>query len=648
MHYDVVSNGVLWFLFHDLFDRIRRPAFDHRFREAWDAYRDGQRGVRRRDRRSRGRAATSCSSTTTSSRSTGARLRELRPDLRIVHFTHTPFCGPDDLRVLPTYAAEDLCAALATHPGRLPHRSAGRASYHQSARDVLGRRRDDRADVRREPRPRRRRARRGRRRATKRAPRPNALDDAVGDRLVIARSDRIEPSKNIVRGFLAYDRLLEARPGLRGRVVFVAMLYPSRQTLPEYLAYANEIEQVVARVNDRWATRDWTPIVLDERDDFPRSIAAMQRYDVLLVNPIKDGLNLVAKEGPAVNRRDGLLCLSREAGAYEELRGAAIPVHPVRPRGRGGRARPRARDAARRTRRRSRSGCATLATARTPSDWVADLVAHASVTRRRYAPARFATATSSSASPVGPSTRTVDRGRAAPRASRATARRSGPRASSRPSAAARASASNAGRSPVSSPANAPTAKPVDQRVDRRALVDRDRRPQLDREARAPLREAVPAREVGRDARAPRRRGRDAVRQCNVTLDARLALDDHAREPRVGLVGRAPRPRRANGTTRGSTCRSPSTIELHPVRARRAPARAPGAGARGTPPAGRSRSRPARPGRPAARARRSRPAAPRRRRDDRRSARGSRRSRRGSRSPTAARRARRSLRRRRAQ
>ena len=150
----------------------------------------------------------------------------------------------------------------------------------------------------------------------------------VGDRLVIARSDRIEPSKNIVRGFLAYDRLLEARPGLRGRVVFVAMLYPSRQTLPEYLAYANEIEQVVARVNDRWATRDWTPILLDERDDFPRSIAAMQRYDVLLVNPIKDGLNLVAKEGPAVNRRDGLLCLSREAGAWEELRGAAIPMHP--------------------------------------------------------------------------------------------------------------------------------------------------------------------------------------------------------------------------------------------------------------------------------------------------------------------------------
>jgi trehalose 6-phosphate synthase len=202
------------------------------------------------------------------------------------------------------------------------------------------------------------------------------LDDAVGDRLVIVRSDRIEPSKNIVRGFLAYDRLLAARPGLRGRVVFVAMLYPSRQTLPEYLAYANEIEQTVARVNDRWATRDWTPILLDERDDFPRSIAAMQRYDVLLVNPIKDGLNLVAKEGPAINRRDGLLCLSREAGAWEELRTAAIPVHPYDLDDAA-----HALDQALATPLDERATAAaklrSLATARTPSNWAADLVAHA-------------------------------------------------------------------------------------------------------------------------------------------------------------------------------------------------------------------------------------------------------------------------------
>ena len=347
MHYDVVSNSVLWFLFHDLFDRIRRPRFDQHFREAWDAYRT----VNDAFAEATADAAADDDVVLVNDYQlslVGARLRELRPDLRIAHFTHTPFCGPDDMRILPSYAAEDLCSALARNAAGF-HTARWARAYHQSARDVLGRRApigptfaaslgidvdalNEVAD------------------GAEAHAAANVLDDLVGDRLVVARSDRIEPSKNIVRGFLAYDRLLEGRPGLRGRIVFVAMLYPSRQTLPEYLAYANEIEQVVARVNDRWATRDWTPILLDEHDDFPRSIAAMQRYDVLVVNPIKDGLNLVAKEGPAVNRRDGLLCLSREAGAYEELRTAAIRDPSVRPRRRGGRARPRARDTARRTR----------------------------------------------------------------------------------------------------------------------------------------------------------------------------------------------------------------------------------------------------------------------------------------------------------
>jgi trehalose 6-phosphate synthase len=374
MHYDVVSNSILWFLFHDLFDRIRRPRFDHHFREAWDAYRE----VNAAFARVTAEAAPEGDIVLVNDYQlslTGARLRELRPDLRIAHFTHTPFCGPDDLRVLPDYAAKDLCSALASvaagfHTKRWAH------AYHQSARDVLGRRAPiaptfsaslgpDVAALDAV-------AAGGEARAA-----AIALDEAVGDRLVIARSDRIEPSKNIVRGFLAYDHLLEARPGLHGRVVFVAMLYPSRQTLPEYLAYTNEIEQVVARVNDRWATRDWTPILLDERDDFPRSIAAMQRYDVLLVNPIKDGLNLVAKEGPAVNQRDGLLCLSREAGAYEELRAAAIPVHPYDLEDAA-----RALDRALTTPLDERAEIAkrlrAAAIARTPADWIADLVANAS------------------------------------------------------------------------------------------------------------------------------------------------------------------------------------------------------------------------------------------------------------------------------
>jgi len=373
MHYDVVSNSVLWFLFHDLFDRARRPRFDRHFHEAWEAY----RRVNFVFAEAAADAASDRDIVLVNDYQlslTGARLRELRPDLRIVHFTHTPFCSADQFRALPTEPARELCAALADNPAGF-HTERWARIYADSARDVLG------ADAAIAPTF-----------AASLGPdvdallavadgadahdAARALDDAVGDRLVIARSDRIEPSKNIVRGFLAYDRLLEARPGLRGRVVFVAMLYGSRQTLPEYLAYANEVEQTVARVNDRWATRAWTPILLDERDDFPRSIAAMQRYDVLVVNPIKDGLNLVAKEGPAVNQRDGLLCLSREAGAWEELHDAAIAMHPY-----DLEAAAAALDTALATPLDERAMIAkqlrSLATARTPSDWVEDLVAQA-------------------------------------------------------------------------------------------------------------------------------------------------------------------------------------------------------------------------------------------------------------------------------
>jgi trehalose 6-phosphate synthase len=202
------------------------------------------------------------------------------------------------------------------------------------------------------------------------------LADIVGERQVILRTDRIEPSKNIVRGFAAYDRLLEARPGLRGRVVFVAMVYASRQRVSEYGRYAHDVNEEVARVNDRWATRDWTPIVLDDRDHFPRSVAGLERYDVLMVNAVRDGLNLVAKEGPALNRRDGVLCLSPEAGAYEELRSAVIPMHPYDTE-QAAVALETALTMPLDERETRASLLRALAVARSPRDWLADLVGQA-------------------------------------------------------------------------------------------------------------------------------------------------------------------------------------------------------------------------------------------------------------------------------
>jgi trehalose 6-phosphate synthase len=325
LHYDVVSNSVLWFLHHDLFDAAHRPIFDLRFRDAWDAYVD----VNAAFADAAAEAAVPGDAVLVQDYQLALvpeLLRERRPDLRVVHFTHTPFCGPDGLRILPTDIAERLAGSLAAGPAGF-HTERWAGAYRASVADALhvspplastfvaslGADPDALEDAANTP-------------AARDA--GGVLADAVGDRLVVLRTDRIEPSKNIRRGFLAFDRLLEARPGLRGRVVFVAMLYRSRQHLPEYLAYANEVEHTVARVNDRWATRDWQPIVLDERDDFPRSVAGLQRYDVLFVNPLKDGLNLVAKEGAVLNRRDGVVCLSREAGAFEELRRGVVALHP--------------------------------------------------------------------------------------------------------------------------------------------------------------------------------------------------------------------------------------------------------------------------------------------------------------------------------
>ena len=126
----------------------------------------------------------------------------------------------------------------------------------------------------------------------------------------------------------SYEDLLERWPQWRERVVFGAFVYASREGLAEYLAYRQEVETLVARINGRWGTDTWTPILLDTGDDFPASVAALRLYDVLLVNPIRDGLNLVATEGCLVNENDGVLLLSPEAGAFERLGDAVVRVNP--------------------------------------------------------------------------------------------------------------------------------------------------------------------------------------------------------------------------------------------------------------------------------------------------------------------------------
>jgi trehalose 6-phosphate synthase len=148
-----------------------------------------------------------------------------------------------------------------------------------------------------------------------------ALRAEVGGRRIIARTDRMEPSKNIVRGMLAFEELLVTHPEWRGEGVHAAFAYPSRQGLAEYLAYGSDVEHTAERINHAFGSGadGWTPIVLSVHDDRARSLAALSVSDVLLVNPVRDGLNLVAKEGPLLNTVDGVLVLSHQAGAWEEL-----------------------------------------------------------------------------------------------------------------------------------------------------------------------------------------------------------------------------------------------------------------------------------------------------------------------------------------
>jgi len=135
-------------------------------------------------------------------------------------------------------------------------------------------------------------------------------------------------SKNVVRGFQAYGRMLERHPEMVGEVTFLAQLQPSRGDVPEYARYAEVVQKMVEEINERHGNASWKPIELSMEDNFPRSVAAYKNYDALLVNAVRDGMNLVAKEAAVVNERDGVLVLSENAGAHEELGENALTVNP--------------------------------------------------------------------------------------------------------------------------------------------------------------------------------------------------------------------------------------------------------------------------------------------------------------------------------
>jgi trehalose 6-phosphate synthase len=322
--YDVVSNGALWFAHHGLWDLVHEPAFDRSWPEAWEAYRHVNEAFAAEVAEVAPEGAVVLVQDYHLAL-VGRALAGARPDLTAVHFTHTPFAPPVWLAALPEAHARELLDGMAAHHAcgfhtrawvedhAASHAALGSGAPAPSFASPLA---SDPADI----------ARTASSAACDAA--VERLDGLAGDRQVIARVDRLELSKNIVRGFLAFDDLLEARPEHRGRVTFVAGCYPSRTGVPAYARYRARVEEVVEQVNERWGRPGWTPIVLELDDDYPRSVALMRRADVMLVNPVRDGLNLVASETALVNERDAALCLSPRAGAFERLGGASIPTPP--------------------------------------------------------------------------------------------------------------------------------------------------------------------------------------------------------------------------------------------------------------------------------------------------------------------------------
>lgn len=372
--YDVVSNEVLWFAHHGLWDLTRQPTFDSSWNDAWEAYRTLNHAF------ADAVAADAPEGAIVLVQDyhlalVAARLAGMRRDLVCVHFSHTPFAPPVWLEALPDATVDELLRGMAAHRACGFHTQRWADEFRTSARDLAGVEpttfvsplASDPDDIR----------------AAAASPACAAaletLASTVGDRAVIGRVDRIELSKNLIRGFLAYGDLLARYPQHREQVVFVAGAYPSRQGVPGYADYRADVEATVAEINERFGTPDWTPIVLDVDDDFPRSVALLRRADVLLVNPIRDGLNLVASEGALVNDRDAVLALSPEAGAWERLHPAALRIPPfdiagtaevlhaaltMPPEERGARA----------------ATLRTLAEARTPRHWLADQIAAAGLT----------------------------------------------------------------------------------------------------------------------------------------------------------------------------------------------------------------------------------------------------------------------------
>jgi trehalose 6-phosphate synthase len=340
LHYSVISNPLLWFVQHHLWDLAYQPVINQRIHEAWShGYVEVNRLMAEKvvEVASRSNAPPLLLIQDYHLYLLPAFVRQQIPTIAMQHFIHIPWPAADYWKVLPASMRDAIFAGLLAndvigfqtngdvwrflngcsellglrvdpqeqgvlHRGRVVWARAYPISVDASSLYRVATSSETRTEVHR-------------------------LRPAADQKLIV-RVDRTDPSKNIVRGFLAYERLLASHPEHIGKVQFWAFLQPSRQDVGLYRSYVRSIDETARHVNHRFARAGWMPIRLEYGENINRAVAGYSDFDVLLVNPIYDGMNLVAKEGAFLNGRDGVIVLSENAGAFEELRDNVIGVNP--------------------------------------------------------------------------------------------------------------------------------------------------------------------------------------------------------------------------------------------------------------------------------------------------------------------------------
>ena len=341
LYYNVFANPFLWFLQHNLHDLLPGGDFGPALARAW---RDGYRPVNRAfaeavlDELARDDVAPVVMLHDYQLYLAAGFIRERAPATLLHQFIHIPWPEPASWRALPDFFLRAICRGLlandvvglqtrrdvanflATCAGALPEASvdATGAEVRYAGRTTHVRAYPVSVDV-------------AALRELRDSPRvlgyERRLRSLCGEQTIV-RVDRLDPSKNVHTGFLAFRRLLERRPDLRGRLKFLAFLVPTRTGVAGYRRYAQSVFDLIAGINQTYGHDGWRPIEVFYEDNAEQAIAGMRLYDVLMVNSALDGMNLVSKEGPIVNARDGVLVLSRGAGSYEELASGALGVAP--------------------------------------------------------------------------------------------------------------------------------------------------------------------------------------------------------------------------------------------------------------------------------------------------------------------------------